>query len=341
MSELLKLPAAELREIYTGLAQRQKRAANVLEKDVWVVWTLGALFEMPGRLPMAFKGGTSLSKVFKAIERFSEDIDVTLDYHSFPTKYGLMEPLKGNRRADRDQSIRVLAAKHVRDIVRPYLQERLTAEFGLDPARVTLEDDGQSLRLPYPSALTPADAYIAESVKIEFGGRNPAEPTQVATIEADIAADLAPSGLDLPTATVDVLAAERTFWEKATLIHAECRHPEFGRTRPVSRKSRHWYDLHALADHEAGARALNRPDLLRSVVEHKNVYYPSGSAHYEECLTGRLRLVPDEPGLAGLERDYHEMERSGMFYGSPPTFREIVTRLRELEAVINHGQPRQ
>ena len=166
---------------------------------------------------------------------------------------------------------------------------------------------------------------------IEFGGRNSTLPQSTLAITPDIAEHV--PNLALPTAQVSVLSAARTFWEKATLIHVECHRSNL---RPsAERLSRHWYDLARLADHEVGQQALGDSDLLRDVLRIKETFYRSGFSHYDRCIAGGLRLIPDEPLLDALRQDYQAMLAAQMFYGDTLVFEAIVGRLRQLEVEIN------
>lgn len=333
MSEsFLQLPPEERSKIYRSLAPRLGRTQEVLEKDVWVCWVLQTLFEMPQRLPMAFKGGTSLSKVFGAIHRFSEDVDVTLDFHGLDDRFDPFAPDVSKSRLKKfGDELKSRARDHVRDVVAPHFRQALLGEFGVGPERVEIDGgDGDQLRIRYPS-VSAASGYLRESVLIEFGGRNTTEPNQEHVVQPDIAADL--PDLEFPIARVTVLSPARTFWEKATLIHVECQR-ETVRTGS-DRLSRHWYDLAALADLPQGAEALERRDLLIEVVKLKKVFYDASYARYDDCLQGNLRLIPNDASLTALQGDFRQMVGAGMFIGTPPSFGAIIARLRELEKTIN------
>lgn len=328
----LRLPLAEQAEILNGLAPELGRTAVVLEKDVWVCWVLRQLFQMPGRLPMAFKGGTSLSKVFGAINRFSEDVDVTLDYRGFGDGTDPFDPNTSKTKIKHfSEALKGFVKEHAHAVVAPFLQERLQAE--VEGARVEVSDNGEEVRVFYPSALDRAGDYLRESVFIEFGGRNITEPNAEHELRPYIAEHLLT--LELPTANVTVLAPERTFWEKVTLIHVECHRPELKAS--ADRQSRHWYDLARLANHAIGRRALQDRDLLAEVVRHKKVFFNHSFAHYDDCLAGRLRLVPDAPLLKAVETDLRAMIDGGMFYDETPDIETIIERLRALEQEINGG----
>ncbi len=328
----LHLPLEERSQIYRTLGPEMGYAPEVLEKDVWVCWVLKTLFEMPDRPPMAFKGGTSLSKVFGAIQRFSEDVDVTLDFRGLEVEVDPFAPgVSRSQLGKLGEALKSKVRDHVRDVVRPGFEAALLAEFGKGAAAVTIDGtDEDALRVQYPSVFG-TSTYLRESVLVEFGGRNTTQPNEEHDVRPDIA-DRLPE-LVFPCARVTVLSPLRTFWEKATLIHVECQRPEVRSS--AERLSRHWYDLARLADMPFGRDALERRDLLAEVVQVKKVFYHSGFARYDDCLGGRLRLIPSEPSQEILRKDFAAMLDAGMFSATPPTFEMLLDRLRDLEAVIN------
>lgn len=327
----LTLAREERGHILASAAQRLGRDAKVLEKDVWVCWVLAQLFSMPGRLRMAFKGGTSLSKVHDAISRFSEDVDVTLDYRDL--KPGC-DPFSCPSRA-REKKLREelehLVKEHIARVVIPHFERTLTEDFGEGNCAVLLSE-GENVRILYPTAVEGAAGYVDESILLEFGGRNAIDPHEPRRVEPYLASleDLGQQ-LVFPVADVQVLSAERTFWEKATLIHAECRDPR----GKGDRLSRHWYDLAQLADHAVGKGAVANRALLEDVVRHKSVIYRRPGADYEACLKNELVLVPGGPLLAALHDDYRRMVGAGMFEGTAPSFAAILDRLQRLQSEVN------
>lgn len=328
----LHLKAQEQSQIYRALAPQLARSPVVLEKDVWVCWVLQTLFTMPGRLPMAFKGGTSLSKVFGAIARFSEDVDITLDYRGLDGSCDpFAEGVSRNRLKKFSEDLKSFVRDHARGVVAPHFQTTLAAEFDAGAFQLEVSDDGEQLRVHYPTVLEAPKDYVGNSVLIEFGGRNITEPNEEHEVRPDIAEHVAE--LDFPRSNVSVLSPARTFWEKATLMHVECQRDEF-RTG-AERLSRHWYDLAMLADLVYGKAAVADCALLADVVKHKKVFYNASYANYDACLTGQLRLIPEDAALAALRDDFQRMIGAGMFIGEPPAFDAIVDRLRALEAAIN------
>lgn len=330
----LHLSQGEQSQIYRALGPQLSRTPVVLEKDVWVCWVLQALFTMPGRLPMAFKGGTSLSKVFGAIARFSEDVDITLDYRGLDSNFDpFAAGVSKNQLRKFSESLKSFVREHAHDVVAPHFQKMLAAEFEAASTRLEISDDGEQLRVHYPTVLDTAGDYVGNSVLIEFGGRNITEPNEEHHVRPDIAEHV--PTLEFPSSRVSVLSPARTFWEKATLMHVECQRDEFRVS--AERLSRHWYDLAMLADLGHGKAAMADRSLLADVVKHKKVFYNASYANYDACLVGQLKLIPEDAALAALRDDFQRMIGAGMFVGEPPAFDVIVDRLRALEAAINRG----
>ena len=272
---------------------------------------------MPDPHPMAFKGGTSLSKVYGVIDRFSEDVDITLDYRAFDDGFDPFADDASRTRIRRfSEHLRDRVAHYIRDAVAPALDaaaEHLSADGRHD---IHIGDDGETLRFAYPSAVEEPGGFVRSEVLLEFGGRNVIDPNERHAIVPDIAA-LTPE-LDYPAATVTVLSPARTFWEKATLVHVEC-HRRLLADRP-ERLSRHWFDLTCLADHAVGRAALSDRALLADVVRHKKVFFHAGNANYDRCLDGHLRLVPDDDQLPALQSDYNAMRDARILGEEAPGF---------------------
>ena len=328
----LSLDARERADILRTVAANIGRSAVILEKDIWVCWVLQALFSMPDAHPMAFKGGTSLSKVYGIINRFSEDVDITLDYRAFNDGFDpFAEGASRNQTRLFSERLKARVASYIRDVVHPTLDaaaERLAADGRHD---IHVGDDGETIRFAYPSAVEGLGGYVRSEVLLEFGGRNVIDPNERHTIIPDLAA-LIPN-LAYPAATVTVLSPARTFWEKATLIHVECRRRRLA-DRP-ERLSRHWFDLMCLADHDVGRAALSDRTLLAEVVRHKKVFFHAGNANHDQCLDGRLRLVPDEDQLPALQSDYDAMRKARILSDEAPRFDALIKRTRILEADVN------
>ena len=211
-------------------------------------------------------------------------------------------------------------------MIRPHFENLVAQRVEKPPKPITISEDGEKLFIPYPSRFG-----SDEGAFLEFGGRNVIAPGEDHTLKPYIAAEI--PDLQFPDATVRVLCASRTFWEKATLIHVAC-----NRSDPkldADRQSRHWHDLAVLADHKIGQASLADRALLEDVVRHKSVFFRASYAKYDACLSGGLRLIPGAPLLQALGADYEKMIADGMFEGEPPNFEKILLRLKKLEQEIN------
>lgn len=309
------------------------RSAWILEKDIWVCWALRTLFRMPDAPTMAFKGGTSLSKVYRAIDRFSEDVDVTIDYKALDPDF---DPFDSNLSKTKLRAHCEGLKGKVNEKVgafADFFAWRLGRETNAS-GDIEIGADGESLRIHYQSAVdSEANGYMKPSILVEFGGRNTTQPMERHTVQPYVVGHTV--DLFFPTAEIPVLAGERTFWEKATLIHVECWREDF--LARVERKSRHWYDLARLADHEIGKKALPDRALLEDVVRHKKVFFASARAHYDDCVSGGLVLVPKDRKIEALRKDYDAMRAGGMFEDEPMDFGSLIERLTVLEKQINES----
>ena len=328
----LSLGAGERADILRTAAASAGQSAVVLEKDIWVCWILQALFSMPDPHPMAFKGGTSLSKVYGVIDRFSEDVDVTLDYRAFGEDFDpFAEGVSRTATRRFGERLRDRVASHVRTDVAPALDAAAVRLAPNGRYNIRVGEDGETVRFAYPSAVEAQDTYVSSEVLLEFGGRNVIDPNERHAIAPDIAA-LVPD-LDFPAATVTVLSPARTFWEKATLIHVACHRRQLA-NRP-ERLSRHWFDLACLATHDVGRAALADRELLADVVRHKKIFFHAGNANYDHCLDGRLRLLPDDDQRPALQSDYDAMRSARIVGDDAPAFDALMAAIATVEAEIN------
>lgn len=344
MTDLFGFSSDELRDTLDTLAVRFGRRPIVLEKDIWVCWTLKQLFSIPTKPRFAFKGGTSLSKVWRAIDRFSEDVDVTVDYRHFEAQIQdelgqefdlLAEPPPSRNAIDR--FTKLLNERCVPSLVadiQQYLQNQADSEFGAAQIEVLIPSDRCNLEIHYPTVTTDSAPYIREMVLVEFGGRNATEPTESHVIKPDIA-DYLSQPADLPEALVDVLALERTFWEKLTAVHAAITRTQPMSAQQVSRFSRHLSDLyHLSADQSRRSSLLAAHEVRDSVIVFKSRLFRIGGVNYTDCQKGRGRLVPEAPLLDLLAADYAAMLEAGILMPDAPPFDTVMQGLAALEAEI-------
>lgn len=332
----LALPATDQEAILRAARGVTGRETPVLEKDVWVCWALEVLFERPGRYPMAFKGGTALSKAYGLIERFSEDVDITVSVPGAEVLDGEDLPTSANQRKKLGSQLTDELRQHVAEL-RVDIASKLEA-FGIDRARADFDpdEDGTVLNVEYePASGRDSLDYLLPRVKLEFGARNLVEPTVSRKVDPYLASVELQAPVSLPEPVVDVLAVERIFWEKATLAHDYCNRDRAAGAGAAERMSRHWYDLVKLSEGGSAELAYERLDQLHSVVKIKGLFYRRATSDYDSCTNGGLRLVPEGVSLELLAIDYAEMASSGMFAGEPPAFDDVIDVLSDMEERIN------
>ena len=341
MLNFAKLPTDERDIFFKEVASKRNLTPLIVEKDFWVCFILRCLFTEPNfKDKFVFKGGTSLSKVFGIIKRFSEDIDLSVD----PDWLGF----GGENRPDKAKSntqfnkrckeLESACITKVKEQVQPILENAISKVIG--PTKSTknylsfnIDQQTKSpvLVFQYPTNEANALEYIQTHVKLELGSLIDQHPTGAYEITPWVAEEF-PNYFKDPTSQVIALEAERTFWEKATILHAEYHRPIDKQMR--NRLSRDCYDLCQMWAHESGQRAINNKNLRESVVRHKDKYFHSGWANYESAKPGTFRLVLPEHRLPDLKKDYKEMRE--MFFDEPPSIDELLNQLQEIEKKINN-----
>ncbi len=305
-----------------------------------MVWALEQVFR-PGLIPqaLAFKGGTSLSKAYGAIQRFSEDLDLTIDLLSTPG--WTLDELAASSRGARDRAIDAIKLE-ARRLVFGELQPQLQSAAQALDSRLQVQGVGDEaelkLELLYPSVLPAGNGYIQRRVLLEFGGRNAVSPHVRQTIRTYLSDDpRLLTQVTLPEAQVDVLDARRTFWEKLTAVHVACRQPD--KLQRLHGFSRHLLDLHLLMQGTVGPAALAAPALRDEVIDLKSLLFRESGVQYDDCREGRATLVPTGAVLLALENDYDRMEASGMFGDTHAPFQAVVETLADLETQLNGRRP--
>src|SRR5260370_30153504 len=307
------------------------RPVELLEKDIWVEWGIDWLLSSEFGKHLVFKGGTSLSKAYDVIGRFSEDLDVTYDVRELiPELVGDGAPIpKSNSQAERWRAaIDEKLAAWVQDTALSAINRHVEAT-GVD-VRVTVE--GTNIYIDYDPLAT-GTGYVSPRVKIEFGARSTGEPFQERQITCDAAEHL--PDLEFPSAKPRVMLPKRTFWEKATAIHVFCKTDTQG-----DRLSRHWHDLVRLDDAGYAEDALNDRTLASAIAEFKGKFFrekdrDGNPIDYTAAGSGALQLVPDAGGLKALEADYKKMTNDGILLDDAEPFGDLIRRCADLEQRAN------
>lgn len=329
MNKVAHLSAGERRDLFQESARERGTNPAVIEKDFWVCWVLKHLFadtELGTRL--VFKGGTTLSKVFGIIDRFSEDIDLVLDWQLLGYGPGQEDPyqdFESKGKQDRfNKNINRKAANYIAKTLTPNLRKLFS---NCPEIRVSVDTaEPHALNVAYPAAFS--QEYLRPEVRLEIGPLASWVPSDRHII-LPYAAETFPEVFEDPACPVVAIAAERTFWEKATILHQEAHRD--GVMPP--RHSRHYYDTYKLAESPIRRRAIEDSELLRQVVRFKQRFYPCGWARYENAKRGTFRLVPDAERRSALRRDYRDMEM--MIFGETPKFDTVMDTLQRLEDEIN------
>lgn len=330
-----KLKPAERRDYFAAAAERIDTIQQAIEKDFWVCRVIDAMFDgLSTRPKLFFKGGTSLSKGYGLIKRFSEDIDIVISRGGLGIKAAddpLAEGMSNKKREAALEAVKAKCSAHVLGRMCENLGELLPmCKIEEDPD----DADKMSLRVTYPS-LVKAEGYLKPYVKIECGARGALEPLSRRDIAPYIQSELG-KAISLTTEKVTLIAAERTFWEKALILHGiYCGFRDDKNRRPGEGNliSRHYYDVAMMADSKEGKRAIADIDLLDRVRLHKQLMFRRGWEKLDEAKPGGLHLVPQKEITKDLEADYEEM--SGMMFGEPPEFAWVLGELEKLEKIMN------
>lgn len=330
----LSLSDDERRLYFNQAGLLRNVSAVVIEKDFWVCWLLGILFESEFSESLVFKGGTSLSKVFGVIDRFSEDIDLSLS----PTYLALPEAGTSRNQANKWMTnAEAACGTVVRDRIMPSLESAVVDVLGT-PRRsswfefqIDFQTNSPVLLFHYPSTQPLGFEYLSRSVKLEFGSLTDQQPNGLHPVRPWVA-DTLPVAFPDWQCEVVALGVERTFREKATILHTEYHRPA-GKPTP-ERFSRHYADTAALARQPSVAKAIGLQDLCSRVVRWKSRFFGSSWANYNLAKPGSFRLVPPTERLPALRRDYQAMR--DMYLSEPPEFEGIIDALANLEAKINN-----
>ncbi len=300
-----------------------------------MVWALSVLFSSALGEHLVFKGGTSLSKAYGAIRRFSEDVDLTYDIRAIApdlvSKDGeaLPETCSEERRWSKEVRKRLL--EWVAGTVQPVIAEA----FAADSLTATIRIEGEKLFIGY-EATAVGSGYVAPSVMLEFGARSTGEPASLRDIGCDAAGFV--EGVIFPSARPRVMHAERTFWEKATAMHVFCLQQRLR----GDRFARHWHDVARLDEAGLAEAAFADRELAKAVARHKGMFFAEKAADhqwidYGAAVDGALRLVPEGDALKALGEDYVRMVEDGLLLDDAEPFDALMARCADIAERANRG----
>ncbi len=331
---------ADRRDLFLSAAARLGTAVQNIEKDFWVCWTLDALFNRLESVGprLLFKGGTSLSKAFGLIARFSEDIDITVfrDDLGQSAEITDLDALSGKKRRARLNA--------TRDACQAYIAGPLTAQLTNLAASVIPEErfrlesdpddkDGQSLLFWYPAVTATTDDYIRSAVKIEAGAKSALDPHVAASVTPYVTQDL--PDLDLTVTNVITVKPERTFWDKVMILHGLRQwHDRRGELRHGGQRvSRHYYDVHQLMQAPSADAWQVDHELAIDCAHHARLFFGSADLGLEIAAPGTFTLTPSHAMREALEKDYEAM--SGMVFGDVPPLDTVLYSAEHFEQIVN------
>lgn len=329
MSKLLKISSEELELVIQNTSDKLSMSKAIVEKDLWVCMILKYLFkDFKYKEAIVFKGGTSLSKVYKLIERFSEDIDLALDWKLLG--YKSKEPyedrsntkqLKFNDKLNEDTKI------FLRDEFLPVLENDFKDVLrGKDYKFYIDEFDGQTICFDYPK--NHKDSSILQVIRLEIGSLAEPIPASRRKIKTYIE-EVYPEVFD---ENIQVLAVDslRTFYEKITILHREANRVN---GNYPTRYSRHFYDVYKMLLTDIKEKSFDNLDLLKAVIEFKKKFYACNWAKYDDIMEGNIKLIPSDEALETFSKDYDSMKN--MLFGEKISFDRIISSVKEYEIELN------
>ena len=336
----LSLPDRDRADVFEETSRRLDTPPAYVEKDFWVCLTLDLLYNgLPDGHPrLLFKGGTSLSKAFQLVPRFSEDIDIVVDRRDLGFSGGSDPTAIGLSRKARER-----AFARLKDACRSYVFSSLQAQLeafndGFGGGRVVRDDEHSdpTLLIKYPTRFPyPELSYVTPGVRIECGSRSALGPRRNCTVTPFITDEL--TEWSLAVENIAAISPTRTYWEKLLILHGwHCGFRDEGRLpKDQHRLSRHYYDAAMITATEPGAEALQDHELLDDVRRHNLMAFPQRWKRFDQAVPGKIRLLPQPDLMAVVERDYRAMQ--GMIMGDAPGFDWIIGQTRIAETRANQS----
>lgn len=327
------LNPVQQRQVIEQTAAKLNLPVQAIEKDLWVTAILQVLFTLPCAHGLVFKGGTSISKVWNAINRFSEDIDLAIDRSLFD--------LDGELTKKQVKKLRKVSSMFVREELCGQLCEAIasTPLYGLCEIEAQPDGVGDStypepriIYVKYASQFSDKIDYILPVVKIEAGARSLLEPTLNVAIKSLVDVALPSITTSLVDVEVRTAVAEKTFLEKCFLLHEL-----FSKGVAVSanRRSRHLYDLHMMMRKGIDKRAVSDDELWNTIHHHRSTLTSISGVDYTPDIRSRIVLTPPAECVEDWKSDYQAMQGS-MIYNNPPSFEELLQSMAELEMAFKN-----
>jgi len=335
MNDFLKLSKTEQIRHINEAVFSLNLPPEAIEKDIWVTAVLRSLFALPYSEHISFKGGTSLSKCWNVIERFSEDVDIAInrEYFGFFGETFTIKQISKN--------LRKACCKFCRNTLQFDLTKQMIAD-GIDEnmfsVSMNITDvttiDPEKIFIEYKSLFADKQldsSYIKPIVVLEINGRSMKEPLESVEIKSFIDETFAGKSFADKAFAVSVVAPERTFLEKICLLHEEFSKQD-ERIR-VNRMSRHLYDIARMLDTQIAEKALNNTDLYKSIIAHRRMFIAMKNFDYDTLNPATINIIPPEFVIAEWEEDYNKMQT--MIYGEYIPFNKLIDKIKQLNEKIN------
>lgn len=327
MKNFIKLSKKDKLNIFNQTSERTGLPSSAVEKDWWVTLSLNIIFSLPYANQIVFKGGTSLSKAWNLIERFSEDIDLAIDRNHLGFEGELSKTQVSKLRK---ASYSFIGSNFYKDIQTELIKLGIqNYELVVQETKNT-DTDPLIIELRYQS-LTEKSEYLKPRVLIEVGARSLMEPVDNKAIMSMVSSEFKELSFAEKEITIPVVSPKRTFLEKIFLLHEEFqKETKFIR---VERMSRHLYDLEKLMDTNHGSEALKDAELYNTIVAHRKNFNALRGIDYTNHVPQRINIIPSEETIKDWEKDYKTMQES-MIYGDTISFDKLIERITELDTRI-------
>lgn len=323
-----EIKSGDKKAIFMQAGEKMGLPAAAIEKDWWIVRTLEIVYTTEISSHTVFKGGTSLSKAWGLINRFSEDIDLALDrkYLGFDKE---MTPSQVKRL--REKSFKFISEKYIHSLQKAF-HDVGYAEIKLKTGKITSDDQDPLTLEVYYDSVTDNLGYISPKVLIEIGSRSliePNTPKKICSFVGEIFSDR--PFADKPI-IIPAVNPERTFLEKIFLLHEEFQKPK--EKIKVDRLSRHLYDIEKMMDTEYAEKGLGDSKLYKHIVEHRQTITPIRGIDYSNHVPTKINFIPPDEVLKEWEKDYKQMKES-MIHSDSISFEKLLQRLAELKKRVN------
>lgn len=342
MYSIARLKAEDRKALFNAYSFQYRESPEIVEKDFWVTLLLDYLFHHSEfKEYFTFKGGTSLSKCFNIINRFSENIDLILNWSALGySDKDIYEDRSNSAQLKYNRSVEDTAMEFIENKLKPSMEKGLKEFLGFDP-NFSLGEDKHVLNFNYPNIYNANNSGILQCVRLEIGPLAERVPSIEKEIEPLI------SKINLPimsqtSTTVRCISPERTFWEKILILHQEAHRPmtKINKDRneipnPTPRRySRHYYDVWKISQTNYKEIALNDIDLLKKVIAFKKKFYRYSWDHLETALPGAIVLIPNEERIKDLRKDFESM-KAMINDDEIKSFDELIDNLKNLEEELN------